>query len=86
MIICHFATEDTEKSGSTVKLKLMEEKKPDKPQTTVEVVDSGPLKISGKIHISDLQRGTESDFTEVLLCRCGKSGNKPFCDESHKTK
>lgn len=53
-------------------------------QTTVEVVDFGPLKITGNITLKDLKRDKEETFTEVLLCRCGKSANKPFCDDSHK--
>jgi len=64
----------------------MDEKKQNKSQATIEVIDSGPLKISGNIFIKDMQRGTEDSPKEVWLCRCGKSGNKPFCDSSHKTK
>jgi CDGSH iron-sulfur domain-containing protein 3 len=64
----------------------MEEKKENKPKTTVEVIESGPLKISGFIILKDLQRDKETTMSEVRLCRCGKSSNKPFCDESHKNK
>jgi CDGSH-type Zn-finger protein len=64
----------------------MEENKADKPSTTIEVIESGPLKISGKILIKDFKRGTEDFPAEVWLCRCGKSDNKPYCDDSHKTK
>jgi CDGSH iron-sulfur domain-containing protein 3 len=64
----------------------MEDNKQNIPRVIVEVLDSGPIKILGKIHLNDMQRGTEEDSIEVLLCRCGKSGNKPFCDESHKTR
>ncbi len=62
----------------------MEEKKGNKPKTTVEVIESGPLKISGNFILKDLQRDKETITGEVLLCRCGKSSNMPFCDESHK--
>jgi CDGSH-type Zn-finger protein len=64
----------------------MEEKKQNKPQAAIEIIDSGPLKISGNIFIRDMQRGTEDSPKEVWLCRCGKSENKPFCDSSHKRK
>jgi hypothetical protein len=64
----------------------MEEIKQNKAHVIVEVLDSGPIKITGKIFINDMQRSTEDSPTEVWLCRCGKSGNKPYCDESHKTK
>ncbi len=64
----------------------MENENKDKSQTRVEIIESGPLKITGNFIIKDLKRGTETVVNEVLLCRCGKSGNKPFCDESHKKK
>jgi CDGSH iron-sulfur domain-containing protein 3 len=62
----------------------MEEKKSDKSQAIIEVIDSGPLKITGNFRLKDLKRNKEESPGEVWLCRCGKSGNKPFCDESHK--
>ena len=62
----------------------MEENSESQVKATVEVISSGPLKISGNFIIKDLQRGTESAPGEVYLCRCGKSSNKPFCDGSHK--
>jgi hypothetical protein len=69
-----------------VNIVIMEEKKQNKPQAIIEVIDSGPLKISGNIFIKDMQKGTEDFPKEILLCRCGKSDNKPYCDNSHKTK
>jgi len=62
----------------------MEEKKENKTQAIIEGIDFGPLKISGNIHLKDLERGSEEFSTEVWLCRCGKSSNKPKCDDSHK--
>jgi CDGSH-type Zn-finger protein len=62
----------------------MEKDKENKNQTIVEVTDFGPLKITGNITLKDLKRDKEETLTEVLLCRCGKSANKPFCDDSHK--
>jgi CDGSH-type Zn-finger protein len=61
----------------------MEEKKENKSQAIVEVLDSGPLKITGHFLIKDIKRDKEESPGEVLLCRCGKSGNKPYCDDSH---
>jgi CDGSH iron-sulfur domain-containing protein 3 len=63
----------------------MEEIKQNKTKVIVELLDSGPIKITGNIHLNDMQRGIEEDSIEVLLCRCGKSRNKPYCDDSHKT-
>ena len=62
----------------------MEEKKENKPQAVIEIFDSGPLKITGNFKLKDMKRDTEISPVEVLLCLCGKSGNKPYCDDSHK--
>jgi CDGSH iron-sulfur domain-containing protein 3 len=64
----------------------MEEKKQNKPLAIIEVIDSGPLKITGNIIINDIKRGLEESPSEVWLCRCGKSENKPYCDRSHTNK
>ncbi len=63
----------------------MEEKTNRDTDTVVEVIESGPLKITGNFILKDLKRDTETVPGEVWLCRCGKSANKPFCDGSHKT-
>ena len=62
----------------------MEENKENKSQATVEVIEFGPLKITGNFMLKDIKRDKEDSPGEVWLCRCGKSGNKPYCDESHK--
>jgi len=62
----------------------MEENKEEKNQAIIEVIDFGPLKIKGSFILKDLQRDMEDTPGEVCLCRCGKSTNKPYCDESHK--
>lgn len=54
--------------------------------TEVHVRDNGPLLLSGKIDLKDAE-GKSYDLEgkpNVALCRCGHSGNKPFCDGSHK--
>ncbi len=63
---------------------MMEDKKEQKPDADVEIIDSGPLRITGNFILKDLQRDKESVPGEVYLCRCGKSSDKPFCDGSHK--
>ena len=62
----------------------MEENRENKSHVIIEVVDFGPLKVSGNIQLKDMKRGIEEFPGEVWLCRCGNSGNKPYCDESHK--
>lgn len=77
---------DTEKSVSSVNIYNMEEKKMNKTRVIVEDIVTGPLIISGNIRIKDVKTGKEELHTEVWLCRCGKSENKPYCDSSHKKK
>jgi CDGSH-type Zn-finger protein len=62
----------------------MEDNKTFKPEARVEVIDLGPLKVTGNFEIKDIKRDKVDSPTEVLLCRCGKSENKPYCDGSHK--
>lgn len=49
----------------------------------VEIIDGGPIKIKGHIILKDLKRDLLKECDEILLCRCGESANKPFCDRSH---
>ena len=62
----------------------MEQKKDFKSQATIEVLESGPIKITGNILLRDSKRDIMESPEEVYLCRCGRSQNKPYCDESHK--
>lgn len=55
-----------------------------KKEVNVEVIDFGPLKITGNFILKDIQRNKEDSPGEVWLCRCGNSKNKPYCDGSHK--
>jgi uncharacterized Fe-S cluster protein YjdI len=50
---------------------------------TVEVVPGGPLFVRGRVRLTD-GAGVTKEETRVALCRCGASGNKPFCDNSHR--
>jgi hypothetical protein len=76
----------TEKQDLRANISNMEEKKLYKSQAIIEVTDNGPLKITGNIVIKDMKRGFEDFPKEVLLCRCGKSANKPYCDDRHDKK
>ena len=62
----------------------MDETKEFKPQAIIEVTDNGPIRISGNVLITDAKRDIVDKPQEVWLCRCGKSANKPYCDDSHK--
>jgi CDGSH-type Zn-finger protein len=52
---------------------------------TVKAVRNGPLQVKGAFKLLDPD-GEEYDLGGqriLLLCRCGKSKNQPFCDSSH---
>lgn len=67
-----------------VKTTGMEENKKKEQLTIVDVSDSGPLKVTGNFILKDLKRDRMESPEEVLLCMCGNSRSKPFCDCSHK--
>ena len=52
--------------------------------TTVRAGNLGPLYIRGKVRLVDGHGRLIAEETRVALCRCGASGNKPYCDNSHR--
>jgi CDGSH-type Zn-finger protein len=53
--------------------------------TKVTVFNNGPVRMEGDFEIYDAEGGRYdlAGRTIISLCRCGKSGNKPFCDGQH---
>ena len=49
---------------------------------TITVSENGPLYVSGNIEVTMLD-GEVRHETRMALCRCGKSSNEPYCDDSH---
>jgi CDGSH-type Zn-finger protein len=50
---------------------------------TITPTDNGPYVVKGQFKVID-GAGNEFEVKETaLLCRCGQSGNKPFCDGTH---
>ncbi len=49
----------------------------------VNVVADGPLWVTGSAVVQRSDGGTAEPRPRVTLCRCGASGNKPFCDGTH---
>ncbi|NRP13359.1 hypothetical protein XMM379_002704 [Aliiroseovarius sp. xm-m-379] len=54
---------------------------PEGPQIRVE--KNGPLWVRG-VEPPVLPKGEGQSAQKYVLCRCGLSGNKPFCDGSHR--
>ena len=54
-------------------------------EVTIKIRDNGPYRISGPIVVLDAD-GNPFEWNEetVVLCRCGHSANKPFCDGTHR--
>jgi CDGSH-type Zn-finger protein len=55
-------------------------------EVEIKVRDNGPYKVTGPIRLIDAD-GTEYELTDdrpIVLCRCGRSRDKPFCDATHK--
>jgi CDGSH-type Zn-finger protein len=55
-------------------------------ETNIICEQHGPYCVSGQVVLKD-DRGNEIDLEgqdPIYLCRCGQSGNKPFCDGSHE--
>jgi CDGSH-type Zn-finger protein len=55
--------------------------------TTIRCRENGPLVVQGPFRLVDHQGNAfdlPTDKPAVALCRCGASGNKPFCDGSHR--
>jgi CDGSH-type Zn-finger protein len=56
----------------------------------IKVRANGPYKVTGNVRLVDAG-GNEIDTAPhekdgtIVLCRCGASNTKPFCDKSHKT-
>jgi CDGSH-type Zn-finger protein len=52
---------------------------------TITPYRDGPLIVRGDFRMLDQDGGEIDPGRETIaLCRCGKSGIKPFCDGSHK--
>ena len=56
----------------------------------IKVRENGPYRVSGDFRLVDAE-GREIDTKpyekagSIVLCRCGESKTKPFCDKSHRT-
>jgi uncharacterized Fe-S cluster protein YjdI len=53
-------------------------------EITVEPRPNGPLFVRGQVRIVGADGAVIREDTRVALCRCGGSGNKPFCDGTHR--
>jgi len=64
-----------------------ERRAPDLPEMRITVRPNGPYRVFGGIPLYD-DDGNQFEVPPgdwYVLCRCGHSETKPFCDASHKT-
>src|SRR4029450_9259454 len=52
------------------------------PATIVYGRPDGPYIVTGDFSVD--ARGAPRDDASVVLCRCGHSSNKPYCDGTHR--
>jgi CDGSH-type Zn-finger protein len=55
-------------------------------EVTIKARANGPYKVEGPVRVIDAE-GTEFEIPQgdsIVLCRCGHSQSKPFCDKSHR--
>lgn len=50
---------------------------------TISVLDNGPLIVKGDVNLLDGEENPFSKQSQIALCRCGASQNRPFCDGAH---
>jgi len=56
---------------------------PEPEETVILPQTDGPLYVRGRVVIEGPGGRLIRKDTRLALCRCGHSGNKPFCDGSH---
>jgi CDGSH-type Zn-finger protein/uncharacterized Fe-S cluster protein YjdI len=53
-------------------------------ELSIKLRPNGPLRLEGDFELISADGNTIYRGSEALLCRCGGSANKPFCDGSHR--
>jgi CDGSH-type Zn-finger protein len=53
-------------------------------ENRIKVRQNGPLLCTGSIAVYDSNGNLLEEADDLVLCRCGQSRNKPFCDGSHR--
>lgn len=71
-------------SGALRVLELDQRIEAEREPVSVQVTRNGPLIVRGEVRVL-ADDGTELvRDTQIALCRCGQSEQKPFCDNSHR--
>jgi uncharacterized Fe-S cluster protein YjdI len=54
------------------------------PVTVIRVRTNGPLYVTGQVRLEREDGTVLREADRMSLCRCGATGNPPFCDGSHE--
>lgn len=52
-------------------------------EVTIEARPNGPYVITGTVELRDTNGNIVPTQARTVLCRCGASTKKPFCDGTH---
>jgi uncharacterized Fe-S cluster protein YjdI len=50
----------------------------------IRMEGNGPLLVRGRVRVEGASGEVLTEADAVSLCRCGQTGNPPFCDGSHE--
>ncbi|MDP4208690.1 MAG: (4Fe-4S)-binding protein [Bacteroidota bacterium] len=50
----------------------------------IQIMRDGPILVTGKIKLTDNDGKEYKTYSISSFCRCGASGNMPFCDGMHR--
>ena len=76
-----WACPDGWETGSCITLQMKKEDL--MAEVTIEVRPNGPYIVNGSIELRDANGNVLPTQSRTVLCRCGASTNKPFCDGTH---
>lgn len=65
-------------------MKRSERKESAPAHNRISLQKDGPVYMYGDIEVQDHEGNTVLEDTRFAFCRCGASGNKPACDNSHQ--
>lgn len=54
------------------------------PALSAEVIPNGPLMVFGNLEVKFPDGTLSQKGQKTAFCRCGGSGNKPYCDGTHR--
>jgi CDGSH-type Zn-finger protein len=56
----------------------------EQPKTVIKINDNGSIRVTGDVELLDGEGNRYQVSQSFSLCRCGHTGNAPFCDGTHK--